>query len=498
MSGARVGEESGRAWGDSLSALERRVACVGSRDELRDLLDETLAPLFDAKRSELLFGDDSRPASLRSLAGGQPEVCCKGRWWLVSIPMLVDERRLGVLRLHSRRVFTPADLERARFVAPRVSRAVDLAIDLIALRGRERTAEAFSQIAVELADGEDPERLLERALARFGEAIEADALAVVRPGAPLVVWPAAAAVRIDDLLAAAADRNRAPGERPEFEAGPDGHSFYASISHRGEHLGTLAGRRRERLDRDAGAGEVVDRFAAMIGAGIGVHRRNQTRVESRLERERRRIADALHDEIAQMLFAAQVNLDLILERRQADAPTTAEIERVRVLVARGGGAIREAIHRLAEDDGMEIGDRLFAIAALVEREFGLLVSVNVDEDALGAAEALAAEQTEALVRVAREALTNVAKHAGPCRTRVELTHTDGGELRIDVLDDGVGIEDGGGLGYGLTSLRRGVRDCGGAFSVRPLPSGGTKVSATFSSAGAGRGAGLLVGGGVRR
>ena len=84
----------------------------------------------------------------------------------------------------------------------------------------------------------------------------------------------------------------------------------------------------------------------------------------------------------------------------------------------------------------------------------------------------------AAYRIALEALNNVARHAGAkgCTVRI-VPDEEGGELLLEVEDDGRGIARGSGTGVGLHSMRERAEELGGTFAVGPGPLGGTLVSA---------------------
>jgi signal transduction histidine kinase len=82
-------------------------------------------------------------------------------------------------------------------------------------------------------------------------------------------------------------------------------------------------------------------------------------------------------------------------------------------------------------------------------------------------------------RIVQEALTNVLKHAGPARATVVVHHGDG-ELRLEVADDGRGVNgrDPAG-GHGLIGMRERVSVYGGTFTAGPRPGGGFRVAVTL-------------------
>jgi signal transduction histidine kinase len=88
----------------------------------------------------------------------------------------------------------------------------------------------------------------------------------------------------------------------------------------------------------------------------------------------------------------------------------------------------------------------------------------------------------ALYRVAQEALTNVAKHAGATKVRVTLTYLDDA-LLLDVADNGVGFSaesrttpDSPADGYGLIGMRRRAERVGGRLTIESVPGSGTTVN----------------------
>ncbi|MCK7626484.1 sensor histidine kinase [Streptomyces sp. RS10V-4] len=84
----------------------------------------------------------------------------------------------------------------------------------------------------------------------------------------------------------------------------------------------------------------------------------------------------------------------------------------------------------------------------------------------------------AAFRIVQESLTNVVRHADTPDCRVTLG-CQGGELTIEVTDDGRGDRGGRtpGTGYGLTGMRERVTLLRGQFTAGPRPEGGFRVTA---------------------
>jgi signal transduction histidine kinase len=85
---------------------------------------------------------------------------------------------------------------------------------------------------------------------------------------------------------------------------------------------------------------------------------------------------------------------------------------------------------------------------------------------------------EDLVAAAREALTNVAKHAGATRVALEVSFEDS-DVVMEVSDDGVGFADPQ-RRSGLVNLSERALRHGGRCIVRRAPSGGTELIWTAS------------------
>jgi two-component system NarL family sensor kinase len=145
------------------------------------------------------------------------------------------------------------------------------------------------------------------------------------------------------------------------------------------------------------------------------------------ERERRRLAEALHDEAVQDLLAAGQDL------ADAEGGDLAALSRAREEVRRSVGQLRRVVSDLhpylLEHAGLEE-----ALHSLVERRRrgGMRWTLEVEEGARGT-------QDRLLVSVARELIANAATHAGASAVSVSVRPEEGG-VSLEVADDGRGID----------------------------------------------------------
>jgi two-component system nitrate/nitrite sensor histidine kinase NarX len=104
-------------------------------------------------------------------------------------------------------------------------------------------------------------------------------------------------------------------------------------------------------------------------------------------------------------------------------------------------------------------------------------SVDLDR---GLIAALSPDQAGHLLRMAREAVSNIVRHAKASTARLALKrHED--RVRLEVSDDGVGIgpQTEARLGLGLHHIQARARKLRGKASFDAVPAGGTRVVVEF-------------------
>ncbi len=186
------------------------------------------------------------------------------------------------------------------------------------------------------------------------------------------------------------------------------------------------------------------------------------------ERTRREIAENLHDQALQTLLAA--NQDL-----HEAAPGREGVTRAHDIVAATIAEIREtvsALHPVTLEEG-GLATALTAVARRAERQGGFACVVDVEAAATG-------RHDELVLAIARELLTNVAKHAEAKHVSVSVAR-DGDSAVLEVADDGRGMERGRRRAalreghIGLASISYRVERAGGSFRLRS--DGGVTVTA---------------------
>lgn len=220
--------------------------------------------------------------------------------------------------------------------------------------------------------------------------------------------------------------------------------------------------------------------------------------EAGAQAERTRLSRDIHDTLAQGFSSI-----LLLARGASLAGDEAQLRRLLGRVEETAAAnlveARRVVGALApeslQDNGLAAALR--RIVADLAADTGMATDVRIDADL----PLLDTAEEVVLLRSAQGALANVRTHSRAARVVVSLT-TAGDQVRLDVVDDGVGFDPvnlgaagttdsrartGAGLragradyargGYGLASTSARLRELGGGLTIESAPGDGTAVSA---------------------
>lgn len=193
------------------------------------------------------------------------------------------------------------------------------------------------------------------------------------------------------------------------------------------------------------------------------------------ERERRRLAEELHDRVSQALAVAGMRIGLA---QRACGPSD-DLEQARELLRIAIDESRAITSELASPAlfilGLEAALRDTAEEIAEEHEIQVVVEADFDESEL------LDEVKSILLRSARELMMNVVKHAAATRISARIEQDDRTVI-LTVTDDGVGAQTfsaGAGAhggGFGLESIRQRVKGLGGTVDIRSVPGEGTVAS----------------------
>jgi two-component system sensor histidine kinase UhpB len=192
------------------------------------------------------------------------------------------------------------------------------------------------------------------------------------------------------------------------------------------------------------------------------------------ERERRRIAQDLHDEVNQALTAVSLRLQASIEH----AP--AELRDELIETKRLAGQAMEELLALARQLRPAVLDDLGLLPALKSqvRDFSDQTGIPAAFNVSGQVPELPPEHQLVVYRVTQESLSNVAQHAGAGSVDVGLSFTDRTVLRI--VDDGRGFVSEREGGLGLSGMRERALLAGGHLSIWSAGGQGTRVELTLA------------------
>ena len=204
------------------------------------------------------------------------------------------------------------------------------------------------------------------------------------------------------------------------------------------------------------------------------------------ERERRRVAERLHDDLGQLLALSQIRIGALAAIGDP-VLREAECEAIEGLVEEALKRTRSITCELSPPVLYELG--LEAALQWLVGQFEAQAAAAATLNCTGAGADLSEEVQVTLFQIARELLANVAKHARARSVRVSLRR-DPHAATVSVEDDGVGFDQGASgtrasTSFGLFSIRERLRRHGGTLHILSEPGGGTQVTARLPLAGNG-------------
>jgi signal transduction histidine kinase len=200
---------------------------------------------------------------------------------------------------------------------------------------------------------------------------------------------------------------------------------------------------------------IVETFALHAGIAIDNARLHENAQRLAIVDERDRIGRDLHDSIIQSLYAVGLSLEDVPDLMdEVPAEAKARVERAIDSLHGAIGEMRDFVFGLRP----ELLDRAGLAAGLTaladEFRVNTLLDVRLE---LGGGEpnALSPDRAVEILQIAREALSNVARHARATMVLVSLTREDGA-LRLHIADNGAGFRPNApraGTHHGLANMR---------------------------------------------
>lgn len=231
---------------------------------------------------------------------------------------------------------------------------------------------------------------------------------------------------------------------------------------------------------------LLETIASHIAISINMARQaSQSRMLS-LQEERSVIARELHDSLAQSLSYLKIQVSRLEKEIKEDTGQMAALQVSGMLRKGLNGAYRqlrellttfrlrinpEGLSAALEDTVNEYRDRSKIEIVLNNRIANCQFNPNAEIH---------------VIQIVREALSNVLRHANATRASVDVECKSGGIVNVLIDDDGIGFGEESEMlrHYGLPIMQERAEWLGGELRLSESPSGGTRVTLTFSVTGA--------------
>lgn len=218
------------------------------------------------------------------------------------------------------------------------------------------------------------------------------------------------------------------------------------------------------------------------------------RAQRSVVEERLRIARELHDVVAHSLSVIAIQAGVARHLQDADPEQShAALSAVEATSRSALGDLRRVVGLLRQRDhpspALSPTPGLRDLAQLAEQVRGAGVPVEIHVDDIG--DPLPAGIELSIYRIVQEALTNVVKHAGPARARVDISFGDGA-VDLQIANDGLrgqaashtaaapALNGGGTQGgdhHGIVGMKERAALFDGTLTAGPTPGGGFRVAA---------------------
>ena len=236
---------------------------------------------------------------------------------------------------------------------------------------------------------------------------------------------------------------------------------------------------------DAQNNELIVSLTNLISTALSLRKQRQQEHQLILFEERSTIARELHDSLAQSLSYLKIQVS-VLERHlknQMSEPEAAaiyqNIEQIKVGLGSAYRQLRDLLvtFRLTIDND-NFDEALHEAASEFALKGGFIIKVNNDIMTLN----LSAHEQIDLIQIAREALSNISRHAQAQNVEIHLQYEEGDKnILMRIIDDGVGMS--GSVDqtqhHGLMIMKERAHNIGGELIVTDNKPRGTIVTVRF-------------------
>ncbi|MCE5207522.1 MAG: GAF domain-containing sensor histidine kinase [Chloroflexi bacterium] len=226
--------------------------------------------------------------------------------------------------------------------------------------------------------------------------------------------------------------------------------------------------------------EIASGLASVIAPAIENARLYQEVERMAVLEERARLAQEIHDDLAQMICAMQFRICLANDQLTDGKITQAQslVEDVQKMLNEANLGLHESIFNLRAVSNIDKGflATLDEYLAAYRRNYNLDIQLIADKDATASLSGIRCVHT---IRIIQEALSNAHRHGQASQVRVIIQRDNKG-LCVQVEDNGIGfdmtqIEGSDQQHYGLSIMRERAEKISGNLRVQTEPGAGTRI-----------------------
>ncbi len=190
------------------------------------------------------------------------------------------------------------------------------------------------------------------------------------------------------------------------------------------------------------------------------------------EKERKSIAETLHDSVSALLSSANLHLQATKAQLRKDAPK--EITRAQSIVNEASVKIRDLSHELISSVLLKFG-LAFAVHDMCQKYSNSQISLLSDDNGIKRYE----QDFEIKIHnIIEELINNILKHSKASNATIMLVHRADDKLGIRINDDGIGFDMKKAIrkdGLGLSHISARIKIMKGVFTVESSKDEGTNI-----------------------
>jgi nitrate/nitrite-specific signal transduction histidine kinase len=194
------------------------------------------------------------------------------------------------------------------------------------------------------------------------------------------------------------------------------------------------------------------------------------------ENQRLKIAQHLHDSLAQNISYLRLKLDQLTGEHAVQEMDVVrkELERMRITADEAYDQVRNTLEELKLVRTEDLTNIVIEQAQTISTRSNFTLNTSQ----MGTPFPLAAFTCQQIIYIAREALHNIEKHAQACQVHLQFIWLEN-ELIIKIADDGIGFDPftkSGEEHYGVWIMQHRANDINGKLKITPAEKHGTEIT----------------------